>query len=56
MADEYALDDFLADPVTRMLMARDHVQEADIRSLADRFRAGDQQPFSRPPEPRSFEA
>ena len=54
MASEYSLDDLLADPITRQLMARDGVQEVDIRSLADRVRPHAE--TLRPAESCSFEA
>jgi hypothetical protein len=54
---ELSLEDFLADPATRQLMARDQVQEAEIRALAARYRlsleAGQNQ-APRQPEPKSF--
>lgn len=49
---ELSLDDFLSDPATRQLMARDRVDEADIRALAARYRADMDEP---PTEPKSFE-
>lgn len=53
---EFSLDDFLADPATRQLMARDHVIEADIRAIADSYRASrDDGEARRPEEPKSFE-
>lgn len=57
MDREYSLDDLLADPLTRQLMARDRIDEAQMRSLATRVRArlrGRSATGSRPPEPRSF--
>lgn len=53
---EYSLDDFLADPITRQLMARDRVQEHEIRTLADRMRRHSAHKAQRPTEPRSFKA
>ena len=38
LADEPALSEMLADPITQMLMHRDGVQEAEIRRLAARLR------------------
>lgn len=54
---ELSLEDFLADPATRQLMARDQVQEAEIRALAARYRASLKDGAAevrRPDEPRSF--
>lgn len=51
---ELSLEDFLADPATRQLMARDQVQEAEIRALAARYRASREDEARRPDEPRSF--
>ena len=54
---ELSLEDFLADPATRQLMARDQVEEADIRALADSYRAraeGGQNEAGRQQEPKSF--
>lgn len=57
MDREFSLDELLADPLTRQLMARDQVDEIHVRTLARRVRrrleAGDRAP--RPPEPRSFD-
>lgn len=51
---EYSLDDFLSDPITRQLMARDGVDEGEIRSLAKRVRPHAE--ALRDEEPRSFDA
>lgn len=53
---ELSLEDFLADPATRQLMARDQVDEADIRAIADSYRASREDETRRPEEPKSFEA
>jgi hypothetical protein len=37
---EPTLDELLADPIIRMLMARDGVSEAAIRQLADKIQNG----------------
>lgn len=36
--EEPSLNDLIADPMTRALMARDAVAEADLRRLIDRVR------------------
>ena len=51
---ELSLEDFLADPATRQLMARDQVQESEIRAIADSYRARLEDEARRPDEPRSF--
>ena len=51
---ELSLEDFLADPATRQLLARDQVQEAEIRALAERYRASREDEPRRPDEQRSF--
>lgn len=52
---EFSLDDFLSDPATRQLMARDQVAEADIRAIAESYRASLEDEAQRPEEPKSFE-
>ena len=52
---ELSLDDFFSDPATRQLMACDQVAEADIRAIADSFRASRVGEAQRPEEPKSFE-
>ena len=52
---EFSLDDFLADSATRQLMARDHVAEADIRAIADSYRASLEVRPRIADEPKSFE-
>ncbi|MFJ6024992.1 hypothetical protein ACIQC9_10415 [Brevundimonas sp. NPDC092305] len=49
MLQELTLDDMLADPIVQQVMARDGVQEADLRALVGRLPAR-----VRPAEPRSF--
>ena len=51
---ELSLEDFLADPATRQLMARDQVEEAEIRAIAERYRARREDEARRPEEPKSF--
>lgn len=51
---EFSLDDLLADPATRQLMARDQVAEADIRAIADSYRASLGDSLRVPDEPKSF--
>lgn len=54
---EYSLDDLMSDPLTRQLMARDRVDEHQVRALATRVRTQLRSRGSaarRPPEPRSF--
>ena len=51
---ELSLEDFLADPATRQLMARDQVEEAEIRAIAERYRASREDEARRPEEPKSF--
>lgn len=56
MDRELSLDELLAASITRQLMARDQVDEAQVRALATRVRAGlrNNDPERRPPEPRVF--
>jgi hypothetical protein len=42
--EEPRLDELLAEPVVRLMMARDHVEEAAIRQLAAWVRASRQNP------------
>lgn len=54
---ELTLDQMLDDPIVRQLMARDGVQEEEIRSLSVhvvRRRSGPAAPARPSPEPRSF--
>lgn len=55
---ELSLEDFLSDPTTRQLMARDQIAEADIRAIADSYRASRDAGMAEPrwfEEPKSFE-
>ena len=52
---ELSLEDLLADPATRQLMARDQVAEADIRAIAESYRASLADETLRLEEPKSFE-
>jgi hypothetical protein len=57
---ELTLDQMLADPIVRLLMARDGVAEADLRALAARIRPDRGGALPAPargigPERRSFE-
>ena len=55
---ELTLDQMLDDPIVRLLMARDGVAEADLRSLAAHFRSRGgprtKDAVRIGPEPRSF--
>lgn len=48
---ELSLDDYLTDPITRQLMARDGVAEQDLRDLATQLQAD----VEARREPKSFE-